>query len=273
MDWVAPHLTGGIGNRLFEFAAAAGLAEKWNKAPVFFLPRCRSTDHGPFDNIFKLFPTVALVDTAESWETLEEPRDCMYRYIPFSSTPVTGNAVVHGYRQSEKYFPSVGIVPNFNAALGNEKAATIRAKIPSNAWFMHVRLGDYKLLPHHQVNLKPYYEYCMNRIPKGAPLILFSDEPEECVQYFSVEAGSRGLDFSVCTNKDELVNLYMMSLCKGGAIVANSTFSWWGAYLAHANANEKGESSFQAFYPSMWGQGMPPPVDLIPSWGKCVEVE
>ena len=269
MDWVAPHLTGGIGNRLFEFAAAAGLAEKWNRRVVFFLPRCSSTDHGPFDTIFKLFPSVPIIESAESWETLEEPRNNMYRYTPFSQMPVNGPTIVHGYRQSEKYFPVGGVVPDFEGALGPEKAATIRAKMPKDAWFLHVRLGDYKILPHHQVNLKGYYAECLDKVPKGSPLILFSDEPELCSEYFMIEAGPRSLDFSVCTNKDELVNLYMMSLCSGGAITANSTFSWWGAYFARQNAKK---STFQAFYPSMWGQGMPPPIDLIPSWGVCVSV-
>jgi hypothetical protein len=281
MDWVAPHLTGGIGNRLFEFAAAAGLAEKWGRPAAFFLPRCSSTDHGPFENIFKLFPSVPLVESAESWETLEEPRDHMYRYVPFSDIPVAGPAVVHGYRQSATYFPSGGVKADFEAALGAETAAMIRRKIPRDAWFIHVRLGDYKILQHHQVNLKGYYETCLNRIPRGAPLILFSDEPDLCSEYFMIEAGSRSLDFSVCTNKDELVNLYMMSLCGGGAITANSTFSWWGAYFAWQNATQNawdnawqnGGTAFQAFYPSVWGQGMPPPVDLIPSWGVCIDTD
>jgi hypothetical protein len=264
---VAPHLTGGIGNRLFEFAAAAGLAEKWGRKVVNFLPRCSSTDHGPFDNIFKLFPTVPIVESAETWETLEEKKNDMYRYVPFSS-PVAGPVVVHGYRQSEKYFPK-SIVPNFEAALGAEKAATIRKRIPKNAWFLHVRLGDYKILPHHQVNLKAYYEKCLNIIPSGSTLFLFSDEPELCADYFMIEASSRHIELLVCTNKDELVNLYMMSLCTGGAITANSTFSWWGAYFAR----QATQNTFQAFYPSVWGQGMPPPVDLIPSWGVCIDVQ
>jgi hypothetical protein len=46
-------------------------------------------------------------------------------------------------------------------------AATIRKKVPSNAWFIHVRLGDYKILPHHQVNLKSDYAQCLDKIPRG----------------------------------------------------------------------------------------------------------
>jgi hypothetical protein len=267
MDWVAPHLTGGLGNRLFQFAAAAGVAAKARRSLVFFLPRCGPTDHGPFDTIFKLFPTVPLVDAAEAWETILEPRDHMYRYERFEEPPA-GPVVIHGYRQSPKYFPGQ-LVPDFENALGSEKALLIRSRMPKNAWFIHVRLGDYKILTHHQVKLESYYQECLSQIPAGSPVILFSDEPELCSEYFSVEAASRRLDFSVCTNKDELVNLYMMSLCKGGAITANSTFSWWGAYFAKHGAPPE----FRAFYPSSWGQGMPPPVDLIPSWGTCVSVD
>ena len=62
--WISAHLTGGIGNRLFEFAAALGLAEKWNRDAVFFLPRCGPTNHGPFDTIFKMFPKIPVIETA-----------------------------------------------------------------------------------------------------------------------------------------------------------------------------------------------------------------
>jgi hypothetical protein len=58
----------------------------------------------------------------------------------------------------------------------------------------------------------------------------------------------------------------MMSLCGGGAITANSTLSSSGGAPDLAKKQNVG-TSFQAFYPSVWGQGMPPPIDLIPCWG------
>lgn len=270
MDWIAPQLTGGIGNRLFQFAAACGLSEKWNRPVVFFLPRCGPTDHGPFENIFKLLPHVPKVDSADAWDVLVEPHRGMYIYYPFAETaPSPGCFTVQGWRQSEKYFPKDGIRLDFENALGSVACSNLRAQItdPNTTWFLHVRLGDYKVLPHHQVNLMRYYAKCVFQIPRGSTLLLLSDEVAACEEAFRDMATSQGLHFAVCDSPNELVCLYLMSLCKGGAITANSTFSWWGAYCAHQECSP----SFKAFYPSNWGNGMPPPTDVVPSFGEAVE--
>lgn len=269
MGWVAPHLTGGLGNRLFQYAAAAGLAEKWKSEVIFFLPRCSETGHGKFENMFLLLPTVRIVETELEWETLLEPANSMYKFFPFPETPLKGHAVIQGWRQSEKYFPSNGVHLNFEHALGKERFETLKLPTPSKSWFLHVRLGDYKILPHHQVDLRAYYVSCLQKIPKGGTLYFFSDEPELCANAFEGLCQQLQIPFQVCPSKDEVETLYQMSQCKGGAITANSTFSWWGAYLAHQEANP----DFQAFYPTVWGNGMPPPIDIIPSWGTAVDVE
>lgn len=269
MGWIAPHLTGGIGNRLFEYAAAAGLAEKWGREVIFFLPRCGETSHGAFDNIFKLLPSVRIVSSDSHWETLLEQRNNMYRYTPFPETPVEGNILVHGYRQTEKYFPTKGVHLNFEHALGKDRLAKLSLPNPEKSWFLHVRLGDYKILPHHQVDLRHYYLECLRQIPKGNTLYFFSDEPELCEKGFKEICEQLSIPFQNCTTKDEVETLFQMSQCKGGAITANSTFSWWGAYLAHQGCS----SEFKAFYPTVWGQRMPPPIDIIPSWGSAVDVE
>ena len=271
MDWIAPQLTGGIGNRLFQLAAACGLSEKWNRPVVFFLPRCGPTDHGPFENIFKLLPHVPKVDSASNWDVLVEPHRGMYTYYPFpevASSP--GCFTVQGWRQSEKYFPKHGIHLDFENALGTDAAAKLKQQItdPMTTWFIHVRLGDYKLLPHHQVNLTRYYAKCIFQIPRGSTLILLSDEVAACEEGLREMATNQGLNFATCDSADELVSLYLMSLCKGGAITANSTFSWWGAYCAHQEASP----GFKAFYPSNWGNGMPTPTDVVPSFGTRVDV-
>ncbi|NBO60990.1 MAG: alpha-1,2-fucosyltransferase [Flavobacteriia bacterium] len=269
MSWVAPHLTGGLGNRLFQYAAAAGLAEKWNRQVVFFLPRCNETGHGPFENTFKLLPLVPVLASEAEWETLLEPQSCMYRFCPFPDTPIEKNAVIQGYRQTESYFPSGGVRLDFKTALGEQRFQELKLKEPTNTWFLHVRLGDYKILPHHQVDLRKYYVKCLVHVPKDAKLLFFSDEPKLCAEAFRGICSQLGLQFEVVEREDELECLYLMSQCKGGAITANSTFSWWGAYLAHQDS----PLTFRAFYPTQWGQRMPPPVHIIPSWGTAIDVE
>ena len=60
-----------------------------------------------------------------------------------------------------------------------------------------------------------------------------------------------------------------MSLCWGGAVIANSTFSWWGAWFAHQSTSKP--ESFVGVYPKVWGQGLPPARDIIPKWGITID--
>ena len=144
MEWVAGRLSGGLGNRLFQHAAALGLAECLGKEAVFFLPQCASTEHGPFESIFKLFPGTRIVETAAEWGILREPVNEFYKYVPFPEE-VMLPSVIHGWRQTEKYFPRGGIQVDWSSVTA--------PSIDPNSWFVHVRLGDYKILPHHQVDL------------------------------------------------------------------------------------------------------------------------
>jgi hypothetical protein len=165
-------------------------------------------------------------------------------------------------------------VPNWGSALGGpfvrgwiEKDAGLcdpveRARTVS----LHVRLGDYLKLPHHQVDLGQYYATALKRLKAGQRLHIFSDEPERCASQFAGFAAGHGISFTVAKVRSDVESLYEMSLCLGGNITANSTFSWWGAWFAHA------AGSPWATYPSNWGRGMPEPTDLFPEWATVIPV-
>ena len=276
--WISAHLTGGIGNRLFEFAAALGLAEKWNREVVFFLPRCGPTNHGPFDTIFRMFPTVPILETASQWAEIEEPKKGVFTYFPFDEkAPSDSPFVITGWRQSPLYFPKKGIHVSLETLIEKERWLELQKKYnvqtteqKRTAWFLHVRLGDYKNLRHHQVNLTSYYFKCLEKVPRGSKILLFSDEPELCKHSFEAAIKSLDLQFQVCEESDELESLAIMSQCWGGAITANSTFSWWGAYFAYMRSPSK--ECYRAFFPDTWGQGLPPAKDVVPFWGVKVAV-
>jgi hypothetical protein len=276
-SWVAPHLTGGIGNRLFEFAAALGAAEKWGKPSVFYRPMIQKNDHGPVDNILKLFPNVPVLTTEQSYASYPEPNGHVFKYTPFPQSAPGDRTVILGYRQSEKYFPAEAslLKPDWSPFLDSQTKQVLLSKhgfstdaSKSRTWFLHIRLGDYKVLPHHQINIAPYYEKCLNEVPKGSHIILFSDELNLCAGWFAAICSQRSLEPIICMEADEIKSLWLMSQCHGGAIVANSTFSWWGAYFARQEVGE----AYKAFYPSVWGQGLPPAYDVVPEWGIKVEV-
>jgi hypothetical protein len=278
-SWIAPHLTGGLGNRLFQFAAAMGLAERWNRTPVFFLPRCGATNHGPFETIFHMFPTISILETADEWEEFHEPKGHVFTYTAFSPVPTTNkNIVIKGWRQSPLYFPTSPLQARLSECIAPERWEHLTKKYQLDTLegkektvFLHIRLGDYRVLPHHQVNLQHYYITCLSKLPQGTKILFFSDEPELIKDVMGQLVEALGHSFHVCDEKDELESLALMSQCWRGAITANSTFSWWGAYFAHQKTSHP--ETFVAFYPSTWGQGLPAAQDVVPSWGIRVQVE
>lgn len=270
--WVTANITSGLGNRLFQTATALGAAERSGRKVIFLLPRCSENSHGSFDTIFKMFPSIPIVETAPSWHMIPEEKGGHYTYTPIE-IPEGKNTVILGYRQSPKYFPSYPITVDWESLL-KEKAAQIRAEADldteeariSTVMF-HVRLGDYLVLKNHQQELGDYYVEALQRVRPGQRLRLFSDEPHLCQKMVEQLAKHLNLPFTVANVRSDAESLYEMSLCQGGSITANSTFSWWGAYFAHQQ-NKK----HWATYPERWGHGMPVPRDLIPDWGIVVSV-
>ena len=270
--WVSPTLASGLGNRLFQYAAAAGAAEQWRCELVFYMPACKESPHGSIAAIFKMFPSVRIIESIEECKELVEPPRRFYQYIPLGPVMPAPHTLVSGFRQSPLYFPTK-ITPDWDSALGG---AVIRKKVEALAgldtmaarkqtYAIHVRLGDYRHLPHHQVELSGYYMKALEKVPIGSRLHLFSDEPDACRGIFLNSVRARQLRFSTAVTHSDVESLYEMSLCLGGTITANSTFSWWGAWFAHQ------EGCAWATYPSSMGNGQPEPVDFYPEWGTIIE--
>lgn len=90
---------------------------------------------------------------------------------------------------------------------------------------VHVRRGDY--VGHHMfVNLgeTDYYERAMALFP-GREFLVFSDDLKWCKTRWH---NAPGVTFA--QGRDEIADLNMMAECQDN-IIANSSFSWWGAYL------------------------------------------
>jgi len=266
-QWLSPNLSSGLGNRLFQVAAAMGAAEKYKCPLVFYLPRCHKADHCPPDDIFKLFPSVPTVDSGfAKWNEITEKEFSTYEQLP-EIIPRDMPTVLRGFRQTEKYFPTNGISPDFKGSLGvkYEELTNIYTPTAAKTAFLHIRLGDYRILPHHYVNLESYWITCLQSL-KAERLLIFSDEPEFVQQsllpffkQFSIG------EIQVIQNKNPIENLYIMSMCGGGAICANSTFSWWGAYLSRERHRAQRSPIFM---PGKWGEFSTP--DLYPSWATVI---
>jgi hypothetical protein len=105
---------------------------------------------------------------------------------------------------------------------------------------IHVRRGDYLgLQNHHPIQPIEYYQKAINIIGEEKHFLIFSDDIKWCEENFSFLKNktfvSENLDYE---------DLYLMSMCNNN-ILANSTFSWWGAWM---NQNE----NKQVIIPSKW---------------------
>jgi len=199
-------------------------------------------------------------------------------YLPFLMAPVPSNtfpsvAVLDGYFQSPKYFENQ--LPTIvHEILGmDEVRLNIRETYPSYAndciISMHFRWGDYKYLPNkHPVLPLNYYERAMETIVAKLRQATNHEEKEEEAEE-AQEAGDKlpwkVLYFCEFDDHEEIYRqrivplmrkfsfvdfecidhgisdweqLLIMSNCRHH-IMANSTFSWWGAYLSSEGETEE----------------------------------
>jgi hypothetical protein len=264
--WVSSKLQCGLGNRLFQLAAAKKVSETWSIPLVFAMPYCCPSEHGDFNTIFKLFPSIPKIWKAEAEVSIEQ--DGCFKYSPLPSTNPSQRVLLKGFFQAAAYV-SDDLVPSWNAIGEQDKDTLLKRwclelnEQRAKTVFLHVRLGDYAILPHHQVPLLGYYARAMAEFPEDTRFLIFSDEPEKArvLPVFSNTA------CAFVDEKDEYKSLYLMSLCSG-AITANSTFSWWGAYFAR-----QGKEDFKTYMPSKWMAACAEATDTIyPAWATVVDV-
>lgn len=260
--YVVPRLTDGLGNRLFQYAVALGLAKKWNRIVAFsrdfFLP----TNHGNSEDFFKLFPDVPIISGPTEPKILAVSINLVFSFVDFEDAPPT-DVVVSGHIHNPQYFENVNVRPTWHLAPRDDL---------TGAWMIHFRRGDYDILPHHQVDLTRYYRRCLLAVPEGSKLRVFSDEPERCKDLLDSVVDGRHFDISWSAETVDYKALYEMSLCTGGAITANSTFSWWGAYFSRQRALANAYEKYKAYYPSSWGN-FPDPAGIVPPWGEVVDTK
>ena len=215
-------IQGGIGNQLFQYAFGRSVSIVRNEELFFTKAGCGG------DREYSLDAFNVKIQWAEGRQPQRgEP---VFRFDAGVYTEPRG-LWYHGYWQTEKYFN----VPVVREELRFKNMPTTIAikwadKITTgkNA-FIHVRRGDYLKEPHQSFhgNLSmQYYNEGIDRIKQVQPdakFFIFSDDTEWCKSNFSKE-------YEVVEGTDRFEDMYLMSLCRH-AVIANSSFSWWGAWL------------------------------------------
>ena len=227
----------GLGNQLFSIAATLGLAIENKAIPVFNIQKPQL----PYrDNIFR-----NLNDYSENQITgyYKEPA-FHYNKIPYSP-----GLHLNGYFQSEKYFIEHrdNILDIFR--MSNKDKEFIENNfgylLKGTTVSLHIRRGDYTLpqySSHHPVQTLDYYKNAMTYFDNDVNYLVFSDDIDWAKENlegenlnFVTKTTIKGND--VMSTLDiskggwpDYIEMYLMSMCDHN-IIANSSFSWWGAWL------------------------------------------
>lgn len=238
---------GRTGNMMFQAAACIGYAKKhgikWG-CPV---------DTREVPHFLRMFPNVPVIDGMFRPFNRTDPSQFNYEEFPRFERDTT----LVGFFQSEKYFE-------------NAKDEVRKAfKLDHTALFndqcsIHVRLGDYV---QHSGSFPPvdfkYISEAIYHIVNTSGIkrfLVFSDEISKAHTIFKPIGG---VEFSFIHEVGEYESLSIMHSCSN-QIIANSTFSWWGAWL-----NPNPDKIVICPHHETWfgpDNGVKaPPVDLIPS--------
>ena len=219
---ISTHLQGGLGNYMFQIAAAEALAIDLGTKSVFdfnLASQVHKNIRSYQDNIFNEINDISGVRFQSKYSE---------QGFGYQDLPKTTSLYLIGYFQSEKYFKNhcTHIKSVFSAT--PETQDMVYRKY-SDIFYgvvcsIHVRRGDYlKLQDHHPVLGMQYYNEAIDKVVADKYLI-FSDDIEWCKQNFI------GDQFIFIEGEPDYVDMFLMSLCDHN-IIANSSFSWWGAWL------------------------------------------
>lgn len=222
---------GGIGNQMFQIAAASSLAIENSDEAIFNFESCFTPLQGNgslkySNNIFKNIKNSKNIIIDQVYNETSHS----YNKIPYSK-----NLLIKGYFQSEKYFAQNKnkIADLFYINDEDVKILTHQYNFLdlSQTVSIHIRRGDYLNFPDiHPVCEAEYYNKAMENFP-NKNFIFISDDIKWAKENFK---GDR-IYFS--NNNSEILDLTLQTICSDN-IIANSSFSWWAAYL-NKNQNKK----------------------------------
>jgi len=265
---------GRSGNQMFQFAATVGIARKANQGFAFpqentEIPSVEEFKDGVRREVYfdlpKYFPNVKkTLAPLKDIETLHVAQEPYFHFCPEMFT-VPDQTNLMGYFQTEKYFEHCSdlILGMFQFDNKIKKQAENNfPSFPNDVEFVsiHLRRGDYVgLQQFHPIMDADYYFDAMTQFMDGNYcFLIFSDDITYCKELFGEQENIVYIE----GNSAE-VDMCMMTMCDHN-VIANSSFSWWGAWL-NDNVNKKVIAPKRWFGPAY--KGVHDTKDLYPqSW-------
>lgn len=254
-------LIGGLGNQMFQYAAGRCLAHKYSTELKLDIQNfknytLRNYDLNNFDIIENFatssdlsrifFPSDKLTVKVFKHVIRSVSRIQQIKYIKekeynfqqnFIKLP--DNIYLDGYWQSEKYFLDIEDIIRKEFSVVNPLTSTTQDLAEQirncEAVSLHVRRGDYVSDPKtnsvHGVCGIEYYCNAINMIRENIEkpcFFIFSDDPDWACCNIKPDAPTTYVRHA--DDSKDYEDIHLMSICKHN-IIANSSFSWWGAWL------------------------------------------
>jgi hypothetical protein len=263
-------LKGGLGNQLFQYAAALYMKNMYGFDRVI----CDTSWLEAYQDVpgitprqFELAPLITTPRTR--WPTRSTGYPASAIMLPEECTEITegilhDNYRISGYFQQNRYvtdrirwkLQEIGIAPLKMKMF--DKYPELRGDCVS----VHIRRGDYVTNPsanaYHGVLPPSYYQEAVERAARefyDPCICVFTDDVKHVRENIGVYIPDRFVNDSVF-NTDALDTLACMYWCDAH-VIANSSFSWWGAKLGNPEA--------QVIYPKQWNRNSQVPEGLMPA--------
>ncbi|CAH1662237.1 putative O-antigen biosynthesis glycosyltransferase WbnK [Hyphomicrobiales bacterium] len=287
---ITTRIIGGLGNQMFQYAAGRALALR-NRTGLA-IDRSAFMDYTVHAYALDFFVLEAPAASASDLPASPGAGNRLSRLLPWRR-PVrhvveqglrfdpavaaqSGNVYLDGYWQSEQYFSDFSDILRkdfrFRHAPSPTNAEFLKRAGADNTVSIHIRRGDYVTNPNalavHGTCSPAYYEKAITTLAKecGSPLVgfVFSDDHAWAHENIRLPIETVHVEGNAADKAYE--DMRIMAACRHH-VIANSTFSWWGAWL-----DPRPDSRVIA--PARWfADTSMDATDLIPERWKRLQVE
>jgi len=234
---------GRLGNQMFQYAGLRGIAA--NRGYDWVIPHPESYGDSNY-GLFDCFEMGSVTEKNFGYLNSQSIATGQFHFSQEFFDGCPDNVNLHDYFTTEKYFQNVKDIIRKDFTFKKEILDPCKEIVQDlkNPIFMHLRRGDYVVNPDaHPICPISYYEKALELFEKDSSVLVFSDDISWCQEQdffkddrFMLSEYNEKYPQTCDTlegRQNALIpyfDLCMMSLCTGG-IIANSTMSWWGAWL------------------------------------------
>ena len=236
---------GRFGNQMFQFASLKGISR--NRGFEYCIPPSQektqqSDSKTYYENIsngksgHQLFNAFKLKNTTQlNIQYIDKNRPTVQENSSSFDENLFNNCSdwinLAGFFQTEKYFKHIRQELLGDFEFKDEILIPCKEMIETvnDPIALHIRRTDYLINPNHKTLDLQYYKKAINQFESDRTIVIFSDDTDWCNE----QAMFSGDRFIISENNSNYVDMCLMSLCTGH-IIANSSFSWWGAWLSNS---------------------------------------